>query len=340
MTEPSVTLEEFGQLPTKLQLRLVAWLRVNGQLDHAGELLDRIEGWSGSSATLLDERAALALAKGDLAAVRESWNDRLSHSSAPSTRAGYARALLELGEVDEAAKIATALSAEHGDLMTIQALAAEVALQQGDVATAHEIWEEQIIADSARATPSLALVRVAVLAGDWGDARRRLTAALANPEDLYSGQLSMAAGLAEMLGQSARAQTLRQRYVRLEADRTAKLAAEIATALGRDPGSPAAGFANVHLPAAGATSAGETTIGEVMTSTEVVETPATEEPVHDGRVLETLRNVFGHEGLLAGQAPVINRVVAGRDTLAILPTGAGKSLTFQLSAMLLPGTTL
>ena len=57
-------------------------------------------------------------------------------------------------------------------------------------------------------------------------------------------------------------------------------------------------------------------------------------------MLRALRDVFGHEALLPGQAAVINRVLAGRDTLAILPTGAGKSLTFQLSSLLLPGTTL
>ena len=49
---------------------------------------------------------------------------------------------------------------------------------------------------------------------------------------------------------------------------------------------------------------------------------------------------FGHDGFLPGQTAVINRVLAGTDTLAILPTGAGKSLTFQLPSLLLPGTTL
>ena len=56
--------------------------------------------------------------------------------------------------------------------------------------------------------------------------------------------------------------------------------------------------------------------------------------------MDTLRDVFGHDGLLPGQTAVINRVLAGADTLAILPTGAGKSLTFQLPSLLLPGTTL
>src|SRR3954469_15972868 len=138
---PSVTLEEFGQLPTKVQLRLVAWLRMNGQLERASELLDLVERWAGTSGTLLEERAGLALARGDLAAVREAWAMRLGQSGAPSHRAGFARALLELGQLDDAQEIATTLMADHGELVTVQALAAELALQLGDVALAHEIWE-------------------------------------------------------------------------------------------------------------------------------------------------------------------------------------------------------
>ncbi|MGH2558968.1 MAG: RecQ family ATP-dependent DNA helicase, partial [Thermomicrobiales bacterium] len=57
-------------------------------------------------------------------------------------------------------------------------------------------------------------------------------------------------------------------------------------------------------------------------------------------VLEALRRDFGHPALRPGQASVISRVMARRDTLAIMPTGAGKSLTFQLPSMLLPGVTL
>jgi len=53
-----------------------------------------------------------------------------------------------------------------------------------------------------------------------------------------------------------------------------------------------------------------------------------------------LREKFGFESFQPGQEEVVNRVVAGQDTLAILATGAGKSLTYQLPALLLDGTTV
>jgi ATP-dependent DNA helicase RecQ len=54
----------------------------------------------------------------------------------------------------------------------------------------------------------------------------------------------------------------------------------------------------------------------------------------------TMRDVFGIRRLRPGQEDVIRSIVAGRDTLAIMPTGAGKSLCYQLPALHLRGTTV
>ena len=53
-----------------------------------------------------------------------------------------------------------------------------------------------------------------------------------------------------------------------------------------------------------------------------------------------LKSVFGFDTFRPGQEEVIRAVMAGRDCLAVMPTGAGKSLTYQLPARLLGGTTL
>jgi superfamily II DNA helicase RecQ len=54
----------------------------------------------------------------------------------------------------------------------------------------------------------------------------------------------------------------------------------------------------------------------------------------------TLKRTFGLESLRPGQAEVIRAVLAAEDVLAIMPTGAGKSLCYQLPALHLEGTTV
>ena len=56
--------------------------------------------------------------------------------------------------------------------------------------------------------------------------------------------------------------------------------------------------------------------------------------------LDVLRDVFGYEDFRPGQLEVIEAVLAGRDCIALMPTGAGKSLTFQLPARMMDGTVL
>jgi ATP-dependent DNA helicase RecQ len=58
------------------------------------------------------------------------------------------------------------------------------------------------------------------------------------------------------------------------------------------------------------------------------------------KMRRTLRDTFGLDKLRHGQAEVIRSVLEGHNTLAIMPTGAGKSLCYQLPSLHLPGTTV
>ena len=54
--------------------------------------------------------------------------------------------------------------------------------------------------------------------------------------------------------------------------------------------------------------------------------------------LEALHATFGFASFRGVQEQVVGRVLAGQSTLAVMPTGAGKSLTYQLPAVMQPGT--
>src|SRR5688572_19657042 len=55
---------------------------------------------------------------------------------------------------------------------------------------------------------------------------------------------------------------------------------------------------------------------------------------------QILESVFGYRTFRSGQRHIIDAVLAGRDCIGVMPTGAGKSLTFQIPARILPGTVL
>ena len=55
---------------------------------------------------------------------------------------------------------------------------------------------------------------------------------------------------------------------------------------------------------------------------------------------DILKKYFGYDSFREGQETIIDGILEGKDVMAIMPTGAGKSLCYQVPAMLLPGVTL
>jgi ATP-dependent DNA helicase RecQ len=57
-------------------------------------------------------------------------------------------------------------------------------------------------------------------------------------------------------------------------------------------------------------------------------------------VKDSLKDFFGFDNFKGDQEKIVNSVIKGDDTFVIMPTGGGKSLCYQLPALMLPGVTI
>ncbi len=304
--------------------RLITWL---DRWDHHTVLLGYIDGWLGEqpeSVTLREVRARtlVALGRADEALMTLDALD----SERPRTQTrwmirlhalkitGDGAALLALGpEPDEETETELDVSAwlRYGDVCRAAGKPDEAADAYGRVA--------ELAPDSA--APLRRLAELALETGDAAAARGQIETLLVRNAERRPTveELCLLRDACRDLDDDAAVRSLDDQIARREAEERTALEAEFGPT--EDEDSDASPLA----PPLHSLGTERGLGGEVSLPPEAY---------------TLLDQEFGLRDFRPNQAQVIGNVLAGRSTLAIMPTGAGKSLTYQLPAMLLPKATL
>lgn len=274
---------------------------------------------------------------------------------AVTLREGRARVLIELGRGEEALAILDAIDAERGASSSRRQLRVRALVLAGRFGEADALLDAMAEADERNAYPwllrgdamrargrpdeaadaymeagardpsSLAAVRrlaeLALAQGDPEAARGQIDALMLRPDFTPSvADLQILLRAAEQSGDAVAAAALRAQLADHEAVERAQLAEILG--LRASPDDPGA--------------------EPVAPATAPPATPAAPAPpsLLPDEAYRILREEFGLADFRPNQARVIHNVLAGLLTLAVMPTGAGKSLTYQLPALMLPKATV
>ena len=314
---------DVAQLSAKLQWALTAWLRERHEPTAAAAVLDQIEARSGETLGVMEERARLAFAAGESATAIAILTERVDRAPSASAWIKLGRLLMATGDRAAAAAIGDDLRRDHPEMSSVQAFVADLELAAGSDDTRWRYHESVLQAEPGHVGARLGLARLSLRKGDALDAVALLQPVIGD-ESSTRRQLAEAAEIANSCGEMEMASALRARSSHLAAAETTRLADAIRAALGRSDRT------------------GESGEQSIVATHDVPRSPDAElaDPALPAEVGAALADHFGHPAFRPGQATVIKQVLDGTDTLAIMPTGAGKSLTFQLPALLLDGTTL
>lgn len=329
-----------GALPIATALALGHFL---ARADHpaardlAGRVFDLLRPIAGGRVGLDDELVGLALEAGQPAAALAIVNDRLDRSMALTARGLRAQAYADLGRADDAWAEAIQITEESGDRVTSWVVRGDIALALSRTADGVAAFEQALRQAPYSTNAMLGLARGRAAQGDAPGARELIERVFAAYQDSPSPWIVRdALEVAVLVGDVAWRDELHERQTfqqqreaqRLIVTLTAPPATEHVPR-GRDERrTVASARAASSLPDP----------DEDDTALPLPEATIEEEPPPE--LLDALRDHFGYESFLPGQAEVIQAVLAGEDLLALMPTGAGKSLCYQLPALLLPGTTV
>jgi ATP-dependent DNA helicase RecQ len=333
---PQAILDEFNLTPEQLhrltgreRSRLLNFLI---RWDHFKALhacLDALTAANPNLVSLMDLRARALMAQGAHQPALEIMQTRLERSSSMTARALLARIYLARGDQNSARQVTQALIDQYSASPTIWGLLAQVELAAGDTAAALAARRRQSELSQQSRSYLLGMVDIYRAQNDWVTASGyavRLLRTASEDSPLPIDYLRRLLKYFESSDEETRAEDVRAELDRRYQDEL-RAQQELLAPGTRRP-----------RPSSQAAKTGQAAASAPPTLT-LDQIPISQE--ERARITQAIQELFGFDTLLPGQAETFACVLRGEDVLTILPTGGGKSLCYQLPAMLdQEGTTL
>jgi len=315
------------QLASNDRSRLLNFLLRWEHIDALHACLDTLIPRNPTLVSLLDLRVRAFLAQGRPDDALAMMRERLELKTSLTARTLLARVHLARGDVETAHQIARALIVERDDSVMAWGLLGEVELARGDTQAALKAYRRLGELRPQGRSYLLGMLSLYQALDDWVTASGYAVRLLRTAGE----ETPLPVTYLRRLRDYFRASGEETRVADLEAELERRYAGELAdlrAALFPSPGArPASIPREIRMDREGAEE-------PLLTFDDV---PVSEE--ERVRITEAVRRLFGFEKLLPGQLETIACVLRGEDVLTILPTGGGKSLCYQLPALLPEGST-
>jgi ATP-dependent DNA helicase RecQ len=320
VTTLQLTAEQATALPSEVRDQLLDFLERWGQPAEMLALLALYRNLYGPLLHFLDREASAHLISGNYSQAIDTIEQRQRRSTTLESQALEARALLGAGHLEATEAVATEISKTHPTRAIAVTTAAEIFSALGEYRQAQQILENLLKERPGNLPATITMIHLA-LAQDQQENARQLVQQLGAgvSPNIEIGQLRQLQQIHELMGNDQSAEA-----ARLELDRQRMMQQEA--------------LQQALAPIIGLVESGSNAdrVYRALSGPERVQLSRQEEREVK---LAAIRN-FGFTNLRPGQTEIIASVLRGESVLAVMPTGAGKSLCYQLPGLMLPQATL